>query len=272
MYIYLSIYIYSASQESEKDHGLYRVGDPVFVHGLCSDLERGLHELREYFHLHAHARARPLIRLVSCGAEITDDVRAHHRLEPRISASPPDRIWDVTFAADPELQRTGTALRASSGCSGHCGAIQVHMARAGPMQALVKEIRGILSEDLVCPFFGRGAATQPAPVTYKFQCRSGRHRSVAVCELLAHALHTSGMSSVEVVHEDLPCYVRGRDQWRVRGSCGCPARCAFIRHDRRYEMDGYLREARSMVRNYWAEYKFNIQPDPRMGRGRVSRG
>ena len=117
-----------------------------------------------------------------------------------------------------------------------------------------------------------GAVTQPVPVTYKFQCRGGRHRSVAVCELLAHALHTSGMSSVEVVHEDLPCHVRGRDQ-QVRGSCGCPDRCVFMRHadgrvhhDWVFEMNGYLGEARRLVRTYWAEYRLN--PDPRTGRGR----
>ena len=124
---------------------------------------------------------------------------------------------------------------------------------------------------MLCPFFGMGATTQAVPVTYKFQCRSGRHRSVAVCELLAHALHTSGMSCVEVVHEDLPCYVRGRDN--VRGSCGCPDRCVFMRHadgrprqDWVSEMNADLGEARRLVRTYWAEYRLN--PDPRTGRGR----
>jgi hypothetical protein len=200
---------------------------------------------------------------VSCGAEVTDDVRAQHRLEPRIVAT---RTWDVTFARDPECQRTGIALRASYGCSGHCGAIQVQMARARAMEALVREVRGLLSEDLLSPFFGLGVAQQVAPVTYKFQCRRGRHRSVAVCELLSHALHTSGMSSVEVVHEDLPCYVRKRDGHRVEGSCGCPERCAFIHHDDSvYEMNGYLCEARRIVRSYWADYR--MQPEPRI-RGR----
>jgi hypothetical protein len=259
------IYIYIASQESERSHGVYELGDPMFLHDIACDIELAFHELREYVHLHAHERARPLIRLVSCGAEIRDDTRGHYRLGPRCQPFPASRVWDVTFAHDPAVQRTGTALRASDGCSGECGAIQVHMAQAAQMEGLVREVRGLLSEDLVCPFFGVEPATQPDPVTYKFQCRSGRHRSVAVCELLAHALHTSGMSSVEVVHEDLPCYVRGRDQ--VYGSCGCPDRCVFMRHaDSRIhtEMDGYLHEARRLVRKYWADYRLNHQA----GRGR----
>ena len=200
----------------------------MFLHDIACNMERAFHELREYVHLHAHARARPLIRLVSCGARISnmDDFRGRYRLGPRLRAS---RDWDVTFAGDPAVKRaSGTAMRASDHCSGESGAIQLHMAQAAQMEGLVREVRGHLSEDLVCPFLGMRAATQPAPVTYRFTCRGGRHRSVAVCELLAHALHTSGMSSVEVVHEDLPCYVRGRDH--VRGSCGCPDRCVFMRH------------------------------------------
>ena len=229
----------------------------MFLHDLACDMELAFHEVREYAHLRADERELPLIRLVSCGANIRDDGREHDGLQPRLQPFPARRVWDVTFAGDPAMRRCGTALRASEECSGECGAIQVHMTTAAKMEGLVREVRGLLSEDLLCPFLGMGAATQPVPVTYKFQCRSGRHRSVAVCELLAHALHTSGMSSVEVVHEDLPCYVRGRDN--VRGSCGCPDRCVFMRHaDGRvhhewvHEMHDYLREARTMVRRYWA--------------------
>ena len=224
----------------------------MFLHDIACDVEVAFHELREYVHLHAHARVRPLIRLVSCGARM-DDVRG--RLGPQA-----DRVWDVTFAGDPAVGRCGTAMRASDHCSGECGAIQLHMAQAAQMEGLVREVRGHLSEDLVCPFLGMRAATQPAPVTYRFTCRGGRHRSVAVCELLAHALHTSGMSSVEVVHEDLPCYVRGRDH--VRGSCSCPDCCVFMWHaDGRVDhewvsgMHEYLYEARRMVRSYWADYR-----------------
>ena len=261
IHIYIYIYIYSASQESERSHGLYQVGDPVFLHDMACDLELAFHELREYMQLHAHARARPLVRLVSCGAEV-EDGRGHFRLGPRLQPAPAGRIWDVTFAGDPAGTRR--ARRASDGCSGECGAIQVHMANSNDMVHLVREVRGLLSEDLVSPFFGLGAVTAPVPVTYKFQCRAGRHRSVAVCELLAHALHTSGLSSVEVVHEDLPLYVRGRDHHgeQVRGSCGCPDRCVFMTHsDGRVhhewvaEMSDYLHEARRLVRRYWADYR-----------------
>ena len=264
--IYTYIYIYSASQESERSHGLYQVGDPMFLHDMACDLELAFHELREYVHLHAHARARPLIRLVSCGAEMEDGRgHSHLGLGPRSQPAPAGRVWDVTFAGDPAVRRHGgPAERASNGCSGECGAIQLHMAKAPAMEHLVREVRGLLSEDLLSPFFGMGAVTAPVPVTYKFQCRAGRHRSVAVCELLAHVLHTSGLSSVEVVHEDLPCYVRGRDEngQQVRGSCGCPDRCVFmthsdgrINHEWVSEMHDYLHEARTVVRSYWADYR-----------------
>ena len=240
----------------------------MFLHDIACDMEHAFLELREHAHLHAHERT-PLIRLVSCGAEIKEDTRGRYRLGPRYHAVPARRVWDVTFAGDPAIQRCGTALRASEGCSGQCGAIQLHMAQSAQLERLVREVRGLLSEDLVIPFFGMGAVLRPVPVTYKFQCRGGRHRSVAVCELLAHALHTSGVSSVEVVHEDLPCYVRGREH--IRGSCGCPDRCVFMRHaDGRVhhewvdEMREYLHEARKLVRRYWAEYRLN--PDTPRGR------
>ena len=63
IYTYIYIYIYSASQESEHSHGVYELGDPVFLHDMACDVELAFHELREYVHLHAHERARPLIRL-----------------------------------------------------------------------------------------------------------------------------------------------------------------------------------------------------------------
>ena len=167
----------------------------------------------------------PLITLCSRGNRY-----APMGAEPRRHQPPylvVDRLFDCTFANDPAQQQrhSGPGQYAHRGCTGQCGPIQEGISVYGAFRSMVADVRGRLAQDLIGPMLSWGPRNaEPVPVTYAYVCRSGRHRSVAVVELLAHCLHTCGVANVQVVHEDLP---NGHYEDR-HGRCGCPENCHWV--------------------------------------------
>ena len=218
--------LHDAHPAPEGIHGrgrdLYCAGEPAFLAGAAKDVVRAFEQLQEELGIQDWNR-RPLITLCSRGYRYTRqrDARLPH-LMPHLAQ---DRVWNVTFAADPAQRnfRAGPQGQAHPGCTGQCGLIQAGIAAYGQFKELVADVRGRLAQDLFGPLLCRPDAT-PVPVTYAYVCRSGRHRSVAVVELLAHCLHTCGVANVQVVHEDLP---NGHYEDR-HGRCGCPENCHWV--------------------------------------------
>ena len=193
-------------------------------------------------------RDRPLITLVSRGSFYSPTNQGHD----------PDRRWDVTFAADPGQidHRNGASASADPWCTGQNGGIQCGVAQYEQFEQLVRDVRGSLVRDLLTGYLnGKSIRHRPRPIVYEFECRKGRHRSVAVCELLAHCMHTCGMSNVKAVHEHLHHHRNyySRDHW---GSCGCPHRCrSNPNSDIQWTWKLYLDEARRRARTAWSEYR-----------------
>ena len=174
----------------------------------------------------------------------------------------PDRRWDVTFAADPGQMnhRSGPSASAGRWCTGQNGGIQCGVAQYEQLERLVREVRATLVRDLLMGYLNCNSSRhRPRPIVYAFECRKGRHRSVAVCELLAHCMHTCGMSNVRVLHEHIRLYRScdcGRDE--VWGSCGCPHRCRSNPDtDKQHTWGLFLMEARRRARAAWSEYRMS---------------
>jgi hypothetical protein len=242
---------------SDQDHSVYRVGDPVMVHDFAMDLEDAFDQLKAAMVEPADGHGRPLITLLSRGFCTSASERGH--LPARLHAQ---RIWDATFAtdpaqADPNRRRGPAAEAASVGCTGQNPYMQLGISGYSAFEVLLRQIRARLFADLVAPYLHHGCDTPRPEVIYAFECRRGRHRSVAVCELVAHVLQTSGISSVEIIHEDIPLH-RPHRGGRCTGSCGCPGNCgrwqrteAEARHE-----SAALREARQRACNIWRDYRF----------------
>jgi hypothetical protein len=247
---------------AEFSHGLSRVGDPVFLSDWSADLEMAIHELKEWMTERADGQGRPQITRVSRGAEVSDRERDRARLPKRIAET---RTWSVWSAADQPTTADGMLRRSESaamaigdGCTGQNGFIQADVAFAGQFGGLVRSVRGHLATDLITPFCADPPQHRPRPVVYAFACTRGIHRSVAVCELLAHCMQTSGISSVEVIHEDLDLNVYdGRGHPNSYGSCGCPGMCRTWRiqdeadKSRQRHAFASLDEARKRARAMW---------------------
>ena len=197
----------------------------------------------------AENRDHALITLVSQGSYYQrEHPPCHH-----------DRKWDVTFAADPGQidHRNGPSASAGRWCTGQNGGIQCGVAQYEQFERLVGEVRATLVKDLLMGYLNCNSSRyQPRSIVYAFECRKGRHRSVAVCELLAHCMHTCGMSNVRVLHQHIHLhrsYDCGRDH--VWGSCGCPNKCkSNPSKDRQDEWQVLMTEARRRARTAWREY------------------
>jgi len=193
----------------------------------------------------------PLITLVSRGSHFHD---THWGRDP-------DRKWAVTFADDPAQihHRTGPSASAGRFCTGQNGGIQCGVAQYEQFEQLVRDVRGSLARDLLKGYLNcHSMSYRPRPIVYVFECRKGRHRSVAVCELLAHCMHTCGMSNVKVVHEHLHHHrnYNSRDHVHTSGSCGCPHRCrSNPNSETQWQWKLYLDEARRRARTAWSEYR-----------------
>jgi hypothetical protein len=252
----LYAYYVEVPQGSEEDHSLYKVGDPVLVHDFAMDLEDAFERLKEAMVEPADGHGRPLITLLSRGSCTKASERA--ALPARLNAR---RVWDATFARDPAQadrdRGSPAATAARAGCTGQNPYIQLEISGHGAFDALLRQIRARLFVDLVGPYLQHGGAARRPEVIYAFECRRGRHRSVAVCELVAHCLQTSGISSVEIIHGDIPLH-RPRRSAQCTGSCGCPGNCGRGRRnaaETRHEFAA-LREAWQRAFNVWKDFGF----------------
>ena len=186
------------------------------------------------------------ITIVTRGSRINPGERHWRGLPPRRQAN---RTFDCTFANDPAQQARDRGPE--SACCGQNGRIQLHVSRYVEFENLLRDVRGKLILDLLWPFIGEAGNdhSQVRQVTYAMQCHKGRHRSVAVAELLAHVLYTAGIGSVEVIHEDLPLN---------RGPCGCPDPQACLNRpppDRAADWQTDLQNARQYARNAWRDWR-----------------
>ena len=194
----------------------------------------------------------PLITLVSRGSFFHD---THWGRDP-------DRKWDVTFAADPGQidHRNGPSASAGRWCTGQNGGIQCGVAQYEQFEQLVRDVHGSLVRDLLMGYLNCNSIRhRPRPIVYEFGCRKGRHRSVAICELPAHCMHTCGMSNVKVLHEHIRHHRSYNCGWdHTMGSCGWPHRCrSNPNSDTQWQWKLYLDEARRKARTAWSECRFS---------------
>ena len=237
---------------------LYLAGEPAFLAGAAMDVGAAFEQLWQS--LAEQDVGWPLITLCSRGNRY-----APMGAEPRRHQPPylvVDRLFDCTFANDPAQQQrhSGPGQYAHRGCTGQCGPIQEGISVYAAFRSMVADVRGRLAQDLIGPMLSWGPRNaEPVPVTYAYVCRSGRHRSVAAVELLAHCLLTCGVANVKVVHEDLDLGYHGGHF----GSCGCPDpdRCRNLRglsEDKRRQHHIYynqgLQAARANARRAWATW------------------
>ena len=236
---------------------LYRAGEPAFLGAAAMHVGFAFQELATgYRNLAVQEQdGRPLITLCSRGNRYWTEPNLRHNRRPYLRV---DRWFDCTFACDPDQQRrhSGPGQYAARGCTGQCGPIQHGISVYAAFRSLVADVRGRLAQDLIGPML-RGPDARPVPVTYAYVCTTGRHRSVAVAELLAHCLHAcGGVADVQVVHEDVACSPHNGHF----GSCGCPdpAMCRVLRgmgdaeraHYRQHYNTG-LQAARANARMSW---------------------
>ena len=194
-------------QEAMASHRPYTLGiHPVFLSDVAIDINMAFTVLGDALTECAAANwpaVQPQITLVSKGYEYREMAASERQRYGQRSRLACSHTWDCTFANDPAQvhRRSGASQAAGKYCVGTSGPIQAAIANYESFEELVRAVRAQLTIDLIAPFLN-GREHRPRPIVYGFECKRGRHRSVACAELLAHCLHTVGISSVRVAHEE----------------------------------------------------------------------